>query len=157
LLADELAKLIAPFTERAWVGPVVPIPTFPPAITFNPLVPPTLKSDEKRLVEEAVVEKKLVVVAEVPVALTKVKFWRVEEAVAKTLAKVPRVVAIILAKVGEAVVLTDWSNQSFKVGAPFTVKAWPLTVRDEVKRLVEEAVVEKNEVVVALPAVSVDE
>ena len=30
--------------------------------------------------EDAVVEKRLVVVAEVPVALTKVKFWRVEEA-----------------------------------------------------------------------------
>ena len=35
------------------------------------------------MVELAVVEKKLVVVAEVPVALVKVKFWRVEEALAK--------------------------------------------------------------------------
>ena len=35
--------------------------------------------------EDAVVEKRLVVVAEVPVALTKVKFWRVVEAVTKRL------------------------------------------------------------------------
>lgn len=54
---------------------------------------------EKRLVELAVVENKLVVVAEVPVALTKVKFWRVEEAVAKILAKVPSEVEVRLVKV----------------------------------------------------------
>ena len=54
------------------------MPTFRLASTTNPL-PPTVNRDEKRLVEEAVVLKKLVVVAEVPVALTKVKFWRVEE------------------------------------------------------------------------------
>ena len=35
----------------------------------------------KRFVEEAVVAKKLVVVADDPVAFTKVKFWRVVEAV----------------------------------------------------------------------------
>ena len=38
----------------------------------------------------AFVAKKLVVVAEVPVALTKVKFWRVEDPVAKRFTKVPR-------------------------------------------------------------------
>ena len=38
-----------------------------------------------RLVVEARVEKKFVVVAEVPVALTKVKDWRVVEPVAKKL------------------------------------------------------------------------
>ena len=38
----------------------------------------------KRLVELAVVEKRLVVVAEVPVALTKVKFWRVVEPVTRS-------------------------------------------------------------------------
>jgi hypothetical protein len=37
----------------------------------------------KRLVEEAVVENRLVVVAEVVVELIAVKFWRVEEPVAK--------------------------------------------------------------------------
>jgi len=40
-----------------------------------------LKPLPKKLVVEAVVVKKLVVVAEVPVALMKVKFWRVEEPV----------------------------------------------------------------------------
>ena len=38
------------------------------------VISPVLSEVEKRLVLEAVVEKKLVVVAEVPVALTKVKF-----------------------------------------------------------------------------------
>ena len=49
------------------------MPTFLLESTTNP-VPPTVSNDEKRFVEEAVVEKKLVEVAEVPVALTKVKF-----------------------------------------------------------------------------------
>jgi len=40
----------------------------------------------KKLVVEAVVAKKFVVVALVPVAFTKVKFWRVELPVAKRLA-----------------------------------------------------------------------
>ena len=66
------------------------------------------------------VEKKLVVVAEVPVAFIKVKFWRVEEPVERRLAKVPR---------------------------PVEVKCPPLAVVK--KRLVEEAVVEKKLVVVA--------
>lgn len=56
--------------------------------------------------------------------------------------------------VGLAVVFTLWSNQSLSVGAPFTVKALPLTVRAEVKRLVEDAVVEKKLVVVALVPVA---
>ena len=41
--------------------------------------PPTVRSDESRFVELAVAEKKLVVVALVPVAFEKVKFWRVVE------------------------------------------------------------------------------
>ena len=41
--------------------------------------PAPLKEAVKRLDDEAVVEKRLVVVALVPVALTKVKFWRVVE------------------------------------------------------------------------------
>ena len=133
---------------------LVPIPTFPDEFTTKALFP-TVRREEKRLVEEAVVLKKLVVVALVPVAFTKLKFWRVEEAVAKILAKVPRVVAVMLAKVGEAVVFTDWSNQSLSVGAPETVKAWPFTVRAEVKRLVLDAVVLKKLVVVALVPVAV--
>ena len=96
------------------------------------------------MVEEAVVENKLVVVAEVPVALVKVKFCKVLEAVTK-----------ILAKVGLAVVFTDWSNQSLSVGAPFTVKLWPFTESTEVKRLVLDAVLEKKLVVVAEVPVAV--
>ena len=45
---------------------------------------------KKRFVVEAVVEKKLVVVALVPVALTKVKFCNVDEPVTKRLDKVER-------------------------------------------------------------------
>ena len=51
---------------------------------------------EKRLVEDAVVLKRLVVVAEVEVELMAVKFCKVVEAVRRR-----------LAKVGEAVVLID--------------------------------------------------
>jgi hypothetical protein len=51
--------------------------------------------------------------------------------------------------VGLAVVFTLWSNQSSSVGAPFTVRRLPLTVRFDVRRFVLEAVVEKKSVVVA--------
>ena len=44
----------------------------------------------KRLVDDAVVAKRVVVVALVVVAFTPVKFWRVEEAVARRLAVVVR-------------------------------------------------------------------
>jgi len=47
-----------------------------------------------RLVVLAVVAKKLVEVAEVEVELTAVKFWRVDEPLAKMLAKVPRPVEV---------------------------------------------------------------
>lgn len=57
---------------------------------------PALIAVAKRLVDDAVVAKKLVVVAEVPVAFTKVKFWRVDEALARRLVKLPRPVAVIL-------------------------------------------------------------
>ena len=60
-------------TESLPHGEVVPIPTFLLESTISP-VPPTVRSDEKRFVELAVVEKKFVVVAFVPVAFTKVKF-----------------------------------------------------------------------------------
>ena len=90
-----------------------------------PVVPKTVKEvPTARLVVEAVVAKKLVVVALVPVALTKVKFWRVDEALARILAKVP---------------------------VPDEVRFPPLPVVK--KRFVEEAVVEKREVVVALVVV----
>ena len=63
-------RYTAPFTAKVSEGEVVPIPTFLEESTTSP-VPPTVRSEEKRLVEEAVVEKKLVVVAEVPVAIPK--------------------------------------------------------------------------------------
>ena len=75
--------IVAPFTfcknSRLAVGDVVPMPTFLAEVTVRAL-PPMLRSDEKRFVELAVVEKIFVVVADVPVAFTNVKFWRVEEA-----------------------------------------------------------------------------
>ena len=58
------------------------MPTFLFESTISP-VPPTVSKEEKRLVLDAVVLNKLVVVAEVPVALTKVKFWRVVEPMTK--------------------------------------------------------------------------
>lgn len=80
----------------------------------------SIAAPAKRLVDEAVVEKKFVVVAEVPVAFTKVKFWRVVEPVINRLVKVPR---------------------------PVEVKLPPEPVVK--KRFVELAVVEKKLVVVA--------
>jgi hypothetical protein len=76
----------------------------------------------KRLVEEAVVVKLFVVVALVPVAFTKVKFWRVEEPLTRRLAIVE---------------------------SPFTNSLPVLKV--VAKRLVEDAVVANELVVVALP------
>jgi len=43
----------------------------------------------ERFVVDALVAKKLVVVAELPVAFTNVMFWKVEEALARRLVKVP--------------------------------------------------------------------
>lgn len=45
---------------------------------------PVVKFVEKRLVDDAVVAKKFVVVAELPVAFTKVKFWSVDDDVTRT-------------------------------------------------------------------------
>lgn len=54
---------------------------------------PMLPEVEKRFVELAVVEKKDVVVAEVPVAVVKVNDWRVVEPVVERLTPVPVVKA----------------------------------------------------------------
>ena len=89
---------------------------------------PRLAAAENRLVLDAVVLKKFVVVALVPVAFTNVKFWRVEDAVAKMLAKVPSAVE---------------------------VRFPPLAVVK--KRFVELAVVLKKLVVVALVVVELPE
>lgn len=78
------AEMIAvPFvfcnSSRLAVGLVVPMPTFLAAVTARAL-PPILRRDENKFVDDAVVENIFVVVADVPVAFTNVKFWRVVEA-----------------------------------------------------------------------------
>ena len=47
--------LFEPFICKRLGGVVVPIPTFLPDVTTSP-VPPTFSSEQKRLVEDAVVE-----------------------------------------------------------------------------------------------------
>ena len=94
----------APVTRRIWptvdesvraVKAPVPLPCRSPVRVEAPVPPleterrvwsvrePRLAAAEKRLVEEAVVEKKSVVVAEVVVAFTPVKFCKVEDAVVR--------------------------------------------------------------------------
>ena len=70
-------------------GVVVPIPTFLFESTTRPL-PPTVRSEEKRLVDEAVVEKKLVEVAFVVVELPEIfKFpVKVEDALGNIMLEV---------------------------------------------------------------------
>ena len=63
----------AKVTSPVLVPPIVPL-----AVELR-VKPFKVKSWEKRLVDEAVVEKRLVVVAEVPVAFWKVKFCKVVE------------------------------------------------------------------------------
>ena len=70
----------SPEIERPPANVVVPV--------LNTVSDPKVEVEAKRLVELAVVAKKLVVVAEVPVALTKVKFCKVVEPVAKMFAAV---------------------------------------------------------------------
>jgi hypothetical protein len=84
-----------PLTKRFWNVPV------PLEVKFPPV--PVVK---KRLVLEAVEAKKFVVVALVPVALIKVKFWRVVEPLTRRLAKVatPDVKEVEKRLVEEAVV-----------------------------------------------------
>ena len=72
---------------------------------------------EKRLVDEAVVEKKLVVVAEEPVAFKKVKFWRVEDPVTRRLVVVAAV-KVALPTVKSLAVLSQRKFES-------EVRAWP--------------------------------
>ena len=74
-----VAKYAEP-VEPIWV--VEELPRVVRPVTLR--VPPIFAVLAKRLVEEAVVAKKLVVVAEVPVAFEKVKFWRVVEPVTKS-------------------------------------------------------------------------
>ena len=91
-LPSRTSKIVAetvPETCKGTSGAVVPIPTLPDESTTSP-VPPTVSKDENRLVEEAVVEKKLVVVALVEVEFRAVKFCKVEEALTRRLPVVAR-------------------------------------------------------------------
>ena len=69
---DELALNIL----RELLGLFVPIPTFLLEFTTR-ASPPTVKRDEKRFVEDAVVAKLFVVVALVPVAEVNIRFGNV--------------------------------------------------------------------------------
>ena len=64
-------------TVSTLCGVVVPMPTFLLESTISPL-PATVRSEEKRLVEDAVVEKELVVVAFVVVEKEEVKLGNME-------------------------------------------------------------------------------
>ena len=76
-------------------------PKIPPVQVMNDpeaqvLRPKPLMFVPKRLVVEAVVAKRFVVVAEDEVEFMAVKFWRVEEPLARMLEKVPRPVDVRL-------------------------------------------------------------
>ena len=102
------------------------------------------------MVELAVDEKKLVVVALVPVAFTKVKFWRVEEPVSKRLESVVRPLVTVSVPVKLAAEEMVWLLIAPEViAAAVMLPVFKLVE----KRLVELAVVEKRLVVVALVVV----
>ena len=94
----------------------------------------TLAVVPKRLVEEAVAAKKLVVVAAVPVALRKVKFCKVEEPMASRLARVVRPLVTFKVPVKIAAEEMVWPLIESLVKVPMLPKVE--------KRLVEEAVPE---------------
>ena len=70
----KLFRVDEPLTER-FVPEMLPVDDMFPPLMFV----------AERLVEDAVDAKKLVVVAEVPVAVVKVNDWRVEDPVARRL------------------------------------------------------------------------
>jgi hypothetical protein len=119
----------------------------PPQPTQEPTVRvPMLAAVAARFVEEAVVAKKLVVVAEVPVALRKVKFWRVLEPVRRRFESVVNPPVAVRVPVKLAVDEIVWPLIKPEVMAPRV--EFP-AVKVVVKRLVDEAVVAKELVVVA--------
>jgi hypothetical protein len=82
---DDVANVIV---VPVWVCPVGPRAVIPPE--EQPVQVPTVRLPnmprlERKFVVEALVEKIFVVVAEVPVALTKEKFWSVDDAVTSKL------------------------------------------------------------------------
>ena len=64
--------------------------------TVPEVILPKVAAVAKRLVVDAVVEKRLVVVAWVPVAFTKVKFCKVEDPFTKRLAAVAKLLMVTL-------------------------------------------------------------
>lgn len=76
-LVAEVAPI--PFTPRRAVGVLLPIPTLPAEFTIR-VFWPTVRSEENKFVLDAVVAKKLVLVAFVLVDWSAVKFCKVVEA-----------------------------------------------------------------------------
>ena len=162
LVSKSGAAEVVPETSNFPFGPVVPMPTLPPAITFKPAVPPTLRREEKRLVEEAVVEKKFVVVALVPVALTKIRSvrLRVEEMISVNVPVVEKKL-VVVAEVPVALMKVKFWRVVEPVRSRFGKVARPLVVRDDaiviepVKLAAEEIVWPLMRPEVMGPAVSV--
>ncbi len=95
----------------------------------------------QRLVKLPRVAKRLVVVAAVPVAFTKVKFWRVDEPVSNRFESVVRPLVTLSVPVKEAALEIVWLLIAPEVMSP--------VLREVEKRLVLEAVVAKRFVEVA--------
>ena len=120
--------------------------TLPHGVVEPILSVPNCEAVAKRFVLEAVVEKKLVVVAEVPVAFTKVKFCRVLEPVRRRLESVVKPPVAVRVPVKLAAAEIVWPLIKPEVIGPRV--AVPV-VREVEKRLVDEAVVAKKLVEVA--------
>jgi hypothetical protein len=137
---------------------IIPFPV--PTVTVPPRadVPFTVRVEklavvEKRSVDEATDENKLVVVALVPVALIKVKFWSVDDPVTSKFESVVKPPVAVMVPVKLAAEEMVWLLIAPDVMAPVVREPDEdiLPVLSEVeKRLVEEAVVEKKLVEVAL-------
>ena len=111
-----------------------------------------MRREEKRFVLDAVVAKKFVVVAEVPVAFTKVKFWRVDEPVRRRLERVERPPVTVRVPVKLAAEEMVWEFIKPEVMAP---RVESPAVSAVAKRFVEDAVVANELVEVAEVVVEV--
>ena len=176
MVVEALPRVVRPVTLRVDESVVAPVTVS----VFATDAVLRVAVEAKRFVDEAVVAKKLVVVAEVPVAFTKVKFWRVLDPVARRLARVVSPVkyeapetesAVVeaygktLAPVAVEVMIPAiprvpvklaadeivWLLMRPEVSAPVTVAV--SSVAFDANRLVEDAVVAKDVVVVALVVV----
>lgn len=86
----DVAFVVVEFTAVKFCSVVDPVRRRLEKVPKPSVREPIFAEVENRFVEEAVVEKKLVVVAADPVAFTKVKFWRVEEPVRRRFEKSPK-------------------------------------------------------------------